>query len=283
MIMKATNTPQPAQAPAQADEDEPVEKVPPSPVAVPALPETSDDLPPSTQPTTAKPPTPREPIVHQPWVKPERQPIALDLPMTEFIEAPLPDFAELFKPDPKQAPESAEPTEIPESLAQATRPDGPVTESPGQQPSKLDEPPRQAEPSSATTKAQDQPPAEPAPRTADASEASTEQTESPAEKDADDPPAVVYDEDSVDHGISFKDKVRPRLSMISKRLGESGKVRILIEVDASGQLVRHEILDDAGFPRLLAAALKAMKDSSFEPAKLGDQPVRSKRVIEYRF
>jgi TonB family protein len=93
----------------------------------------------------------------------------------------------------------------------------------------------------------------------------------------------VYDEDSVDQPIAFKDLARPEQSAVSRRLGDTGTVRILVEVDVDGTLIRHEVLDDADEPRLLAAALKALDDSTFRPAEHKGEPVRSTRVIEYRF
>jgi len=287
MLMNTTDfSPQPAEAPVEASEQQPIEKVPPSPVAVPELAQTPDDLPPSTQPTTAKPPAPKEPIALEAQVPPERQPIALDLPKTDRRDAPLPPIAALFEPEPNALPEPTDPVQVPDALTQAALPDVPVTEAPTQLPSGSDRATKPTQATSEVAEAQQTPPDEPAAQTADtnqASEASAARADASEKEQADDPPAEVYDEDSVDRGITFGKKVRPEPPMVSKRRGESGNVRILIEVDANGELIRHEVLDDAGFPRLLEAALKALRDSTFEPATVGDRPVHSTRVIEYRF
>lgn len=95
--------------------------------------------------------------------------------------------------------------------------------------------------------------------------------------------AVVYDEDSVDEPIAFKHMARPEPTSVSRRMGDAGTIRILVKVDADGTLLGHEVLDDADQPRLLAVALKALEQSTFLPAQREGQPVRSTRVIEYRF
>lgn len=129
----------------------------------------------------------------------------------------------------------------------------------------------QAEPTAQNEPAEDQP-ADAPPRTA-----------AEHEEKEDDKPAMVYDEESVDQPIAFNKMARPKQPAVSKRLGESGTVRILVEVGRNGGLIRHAVLDDAGYPRLLAAALAALKGSTFHPAEHEGKPVRSTRIIEYRF
>ncbi len=124
---------------------------------------------------------------------------------------------------------------------------------------------------------------EPAPTNEPPAVASTDAPANDAGNRDDRPAAIVYDQDSVDQAITFKSKTRPKQSSVSKRLGDRGTIKILIEVDAGGKLVRYEVIDDADQPRLLAAAIKALESSTFHPATREGKPVRSTWGLEYRF
>lgn len=274
--------------------DEPVKPAPPAPVAVPESPAAPADALPSKQATTAKPPTTDEPAQLADERRPP-SPIALDLPGTQQADAPVPPIAEASDTQPEEKIEpTQEPAKVQETIAQALLDEiveataqvdaSQVTETlpptrPVKPPAELGEETRVTE---ADSDDQPDPPAQPDPQTADTRDTAKDQAETP-DTDKDTAEASVYDKDSVDQKLTFEKKARPKQPMVSKRRGESGTVRILIEVDATGQLVGHEVLDDAGYPRLLTAALSALKDSTFEAAKRQAKPVRSTRVIEYRF
>ena len=227
---------------------------------------------------------PVEPIATEHGMQLEPQPLALDIPKTALNDAPLPEFVEPSELTPDDVPHRAEPVDIPGGVAQADLPELLFTEIPAEMPRETAGPQLPPNhPAAETVAAIEQLPTDSAEQTADASKTDNEEVETPVEDDATDTPALVYDEDAVDQRITFEKRVRPRPSMVSRRMGESGIILILVEVDAQGELIHHEVLDDAGFPRLLAAAVKAMKDSTFEPAIRGEQAVRSTRVIEYRF
>lgn len=153
---------------------------------------------------------------------------------------------------------------------------------------------RTAEPTTETSTAADQALAsqdrpQPEPKTSTETDAAALPSEPTAampevERAEDDqPPAVVHDEASVDQPLAFKSKVRPSPSAVSRRLGETGTIAIRVEVDTDGSLLDYTVLDDAGKPRLLAAALEALEASTFSPAEHEGRAVRSTRVIEYRF
>ncbi|MEM9345141.1 MAG: TonB family protein [Planctomycetota bacterium] len=132
-----------------------------------------------------------------------------------------------------------------------------------------------------------QPPAEQTPPSTDGSEEDSPQTADTVDTDEqeedDRPAAMVYDEKSVDQPIAFDKMARPKLPGSSKRLGETGTVRILVEVDEQGRLIRQTVIDETKYPRLLSAALTALERSTFVPAEREGKPVRSTRIIEYRF
>jgi len=94
---------------------------------------------------------------------------------------------------------------------------------------------------------------------------------------------TVYDPDAVDTPISFAKQVRPRRSVMSRRLKETGVVRIRVTVESTGVLAAHRVLPTDASQRLIDAAEEALINSRFHPATRGDQPVRAWRIIEYRF
>ncbi|MEO0474828.1 MAG: TonB family protein [Planctomycetota bacterium] len=103
------------------------------------------------------------------------------------------------------------------------------------------------------------------------------------DEDQQEKPSTVFDETSVDQPIAFDRMARPKPAAVSKRLGESGTVRILVEVDEQGRLIRKTVVDATEYPRLLKASLAALERSTFLPAERAGEPVHSTRIIEYRF
>ena len=283
----------PAAEPVKNEQAPTKEQEPIRPVAVPEIEAVSDAEPTAPPPSAAKPPVPNEPIAQEPTVQPEQQPIALDLPATERTDAPLPPIAEASdseRTEPieptEQVAEISEPTEQPstdvpaEPVAQADSAKPTTTNATTESADPPTQPEQTAEASQDPTPTK--PETEPTETTADATPAAPPPTPKEATED-ERPAAVVYHEDSVDEPIAFDKMARPKTPAVSKRLGESGTVRILIEVDALGNLIRHEVIDDPDHARLLKAALAALQDSTFLPARHEDQPVHSTRIIEYRF
>ena len=62
---------------------------------------------------------------------------------------------------------------------------------------------------------------------------------------------------------------KPAYPSISRRLGEEGVVMLRVYVNASGQPERIEVNRSSGFERLDAAALRAVSDWKFVPARQG--------------
>lgn len=291
LMMSMTNlATQPAQT--KPTPQEQIEPAPLTPVAVPASDQAQTQSQPSG-PTAAKPPTPDEPIPADPNAKPQSQPVALDQPNNEPSDSPPRDALSQAdqaetpdeKPDPVRQALARDPDEkTAESNESAERTDRDKSKDTSDTLEKTQSPKART-----TEPLTDAELAEQAQEANDATPQGEEQVEEQAEAQTQEqqestaPAARVYDEDSVDKPIAFDKKTRPKLSIISKRLGESGTVRILIEIDSTGKMVRHEVLDDAGHPRLLSASLSALQDSTFQPAMREDRAVSSTRVIEYRF
>lgn len=69
----------------------------------------------------------------------------------------------------------------------------------------------------------------------------------------------------------------PSYPMLSRRLREEGTVLLELLIEADGQISELAVLQSSGFPRLDQAALEAVKQWRFEPARQGDT------AIAYRY
>ncbi|MEE2000818.1 energy transducer TonB [Alkalimonas sp. MEB108] len=69
----------------------------------------------------------------------------------------------------------------------------------------------------------------------------------------------------------------PAYPMVSRRLREQGTVLLELLIEADGQISELAVLQSSGFPRLDQAALEAVKQWRFEPARQGGS------AIAYRY
>ena len=258
-----------------------------TPVAVPSLvDEGPEDAPAPTLPTAAKPPEPEAPLPIEPPSVALAPVLALDGPGADAADVPPAAVVEQSVTE-AMKPESPQRDAVAEVLAQAPeKPAEKVAE--GSDAAGADRGAALADEPSGTLSGE----SELAKETASASPTQASQADASDDAsppiEADEPvqenaSAAVYDEQSVDQPIAFDKMARPKPSAVSRRLKEAGTVRIRIEVDAQGRLLGYEVLDATEHPRLLAAALSALEDSTFVAARRGDEAVRSTRVIEYRF
>ena len=65
----------------------------------------------------------------------------------------------------------------------------------------------------------------------------------------------------------------PAYPLLSRRIGEQGRVILRVLVDVQGQPARVELRASSGHERLDAAALETVQRWKFVPARQGDQPV----------
>ncbi|MCA8943233.1 MAG: energy transducer TonB [Planctomycetes bacterium] len=72
--------------------------------------------------------------------------------------------------------------------------------------------------------------------------------------------------------------VPPRYPRESVRLGETGEVVVLLEIDARGNVLSAELHRGCGFPRLHRAVLDAARGWKFEPARELGEPVASRKL-----
>jgi protein TonB len=75
----------------------------------------------------------------------------------------------------------------------------------------------------------------------------------------------------------------PDYPSVSRRLGEQGKVLLLVQITADGAAGSVTLQTSSGSTRLDQAALEAVKKWRFVPAKRGEQAVSASVVVPVRF
>jgi protein TonB len=81
-----------------------------------------------------------------------------------------------------------------------------------------------------------------------------------------------------DHGLAV-----PSYPPESRRRREQGEVRIEVEVLPDGRIGHLRVLSDPGFPRLVEAALAAIRKSRFTPARENGRPVAATVTVPFHF
>lgn len=82
---------------------------------------------------------------------------------------------------------------------------------------------------------------------------------------------------------AYLNNPKPEYPAISRRLQETGKVLLRVHVDTSGMATQVEIRNSSGFPRLDNAAVKAVWQWRFVPAKRGETTVAAWVLIPLNF
>lgn len=82
---------------------------------------------------------------------------------------------------------------------------------------------------------------------------------------------------------AYLNNPKPEYPTISRRLQETGKVLLRVHVDTSGMATQVEIRNSSGFPRLDNAAVKAVWQWRFVPAKRGETTVAAWVLIPLNF
>ena len=81
----------------------------------------------------------------------------------------------------------------------------------------------------------------------------------------------------------YLDNPAPAYPVLSRRLGEDGKVVLRVFVDASGVANQLEISTSSGSQRLDTAAIEAVRRWKFIPAKQGDKFVSAWVLVPINF
>ncbi|HOG67948.1 MAG TPA: TonB family protein [Fibrobacteraceae bacterium] len=95
---------------------------------------------------------------------------------------------------------------------------------------------------------------------------------------------VIYEAGEVDETARLLKEIQPKYPERAKKMGVSGYVKVYLVIDVYGKVSQVRILTSEptgyGFEE---AALKAVREWKFEPAKLGSYPVSQKATKEFRF
>ena len=75
----------------------------------------------------------------------------------------------------------------------------------------------------------------------------------------------------------------PPYPATARRRRQEGLVLLTVKVTAQGHAARVELKESSGFPALDEAALRAVRDWEFEPARLGTVAVESEIEVPVRF
>jgi protein TonB len=95
---------------------------------------------------------------------------------------------------------------------------------------------------------------------------------------------IIYEAGEVDEAAKLLKEVQPKYPERAKKMGVTGYVKVYLVIDVYGTVSQLRVLTSEptgyGFEE---AALKAVREWKFEPAKLGSFPVSQKATKEFRF
>lgn len=111
--------------------------------------------------------------------------------------------------------------------------------------------------------------------------APTPEPAAPATKEVVSEPEPVYQPPRF--GVTYLRNPSPEYPPLSRRLKEQGKVMLRVMVTASGEPASIELDKSSGFERLDQAAMEAVKQWRFVPAKRGEQAVSAWVVVPLSF
>lgn len=83
-------------------------------------------------------------------------------------------------------------------------------------------------------------------------------------------------------GPTFRNRALPKYPMAAKRMGKEGAVHLRLTIDRHGHLTKVEVIDKAGWG-FDEEAVRAVKHSTFRPARINGQPVTSIAHLKIRF
>jgi TonB family protein len=86
----------------------------------------------------------------------------------------------------------------------------------------------------------------------------------------------------VENGPRFTKRVQPVYPLFARRAGKEGRVVLQLSIDEEGKLIHIEVVVSAG-NGFDDSAVKAIKRSSFSPAMVNGNPIKSRTELPVRF
>ena len=83
--------------------------------------------------------------------------------------------------------------------------------------------------------------------------------------------------------LTCPERMPPAYPPLARRLGETGKVVLRVELDETGRVSAAQVLTSSGSNRLDAAALAAVRTWRCQPAQRDGQAVRSVAMQPFKF
>ena len=83
--------------------------------------------------------------------------------------------------------------------------------------------------------------------------------------------------------MACPERTPPAYPPLARRLGETGKVVLRVELDESGRVSAAQVLTGSGSARLDAAALAAVRTWRCQPARRDGQAVRAVATQPFNF
>lgn len=93
------------------------------------------------------------------------------------------------------------------------------------------------------------------------------------------PPEVSF---GSQNGPTFRSRTLPKYPMAARHMGKEGTVHLRLTIDRHGQLVKVEVVDKAGWG-FDDEAVRAVKHSTFRPARINGEPVTCIAHLQIRF
>jgi protein TonB len=101
------------------------------------------------------------------------------------------------------------------------------------------------------------------------------------------PPAPIRPVDPVnlsgELALACPTRTPPAYPVMSRRMGETGKVVLRVELDAEGRVDTAQVISSSGFKRLDEAALSAVRSWRCNPPLRDGQPVRAVALQPFQF
>jgi len=98
----------------------------------------------------------------------------------------------------------------------------------------------------------------------------------------DDAPPTVGEQEGAAQVPVMESALAPPYPLLSRRLGEEGRVELILEMDAGGVVTKVSVTKSSGYSRLDEAARSALLDSRFAPTSTSMAGRTKKLSVEFR-